>query len=170
MHFRPICQALKAKVVQPTEPGANKVNTIIWKKDDAVCMRILKRKHIRGGSGIRTSVCCCKEAGGASDLCAVHTLWPWLEKLDKGAEPWGHIDEERACGTLQEALRIQGVADADRYQLQDLRRGTAEVRTNRSQIRPVTAVCRPPFCRKCARKGSSGQTFSGQANGNLRRG
>ena len=119
------CQALPAKIMAPSEPGADREQTIIWREDDAVCIRIRRRKNRPKGSGVLRRTCTCS---GGPRTCPVHALWDgFLGRLPPGTSPWASVSESSANSRLRRVLAALGIADAHMYRTQDLRRGHAEV-------------------------------------------
>jgi hypothetical protein len=128
------CQALPAKIMAPSEPGADLKQTIIWREDDAVCIRIRRRKNRPQGSGVLKRICTCR---GGPRTCAVHCLWDeFLGRLPPGTSPWASVSESSANRRLRMVLGALGVTDAQKYRTQDLRRGHAEV-----CVRMASASC-----------------------------
>ena len=105
-----------------------------------MCMRILKRKNRRRGSGTLKRICCCKVTTGVSNLCLVHTLWPFLQRFAACAKPWGHLDGGKANKHLQVALGHLRVVDAHLYHTHDLRRGHAEASTASPRVDPESSA------------------------------
>ena len=119
-------QALPTCRGSSTETAPAEKQTVIWREDDEVCIRIRRRKNRPGGSGVLRRRCCCQ---GTVELCPVHTLWDrFFKHLPCGAEPWRHISANAAIEKLRAVLRRLGIPDAGLYGTHDFRRGHAEVR------------------------------------------
>jgi hypothetical protein len=115
----PICKA------HPSHPGAGREQSIIWFEDDAVCLRMLRRKNKPKGSGVIKRICSCR---GGETTCAVHTLWnKFFATLPDGARPWTHVSADKARQRSRQVLQNLRVPNADGYGTHDLRRGHAEV-------------------------------------------
>jgi hypothetical protein len=120
------CQALMACKGSPDDPALAKMQTLVWKEGNEVCIRILRRKNKPQGSGVIRRECTCK---GCVDTCAVHTLWTrFFEKLATGHQPWALISPNEARARLRAVLDRLGVPDVNLYGTHDFRRGHAEVR------------------------------------------
>ena len=119
-------QALPACKGSPDTPGLAEKQTLIWKDEQGVCIRILRRKNRPQGSGVLRRVCSC---AGGQKTCVVHKLWEtFLEPLPVGAEPWKSLQPGHVRSRLRRLLNILGVPDAAKYATQDFRRGHAEAR------------------------------------------
>lgn len=134
-----LAQALPICKAHPDSPGASEEQTIIWLQDDAVCLRIRRRKNRQGGSGTLKRICSCK--GGVS-TCAVHTLWhKFFAELPEGAHPWSQISADKARQRLRQVLGRLGIHEPGRFGTHDFRRGHAEV--------SLCSVCWTPLCPIC---------------------
>ena len=113
--------------MRPDEAGADRMQTIVWREGDEICLRMRRRKNKPNGSGTLRRKCTC--AGNAA-TCAVHTLWDrYFESLENGAMPWAGITPGGARTHLRQTLRQLGVPDAGSYGTHDFRRGHADVRS-----------------------------------------
>lgn len=112
------------KKCAPSSALAQGAQSIIWREDDEICVRLLRRKNRPRGSGTMRRRCSC--AGGVS-TCAVHTLWErFFALLPDGTRPWAGVNPCQARARLRRLLQVLGVADANAYGTHDFRRGHAE--------------------------------------------
>ena len=97
----------------PNDTRASGAQTVIWRSDDTVCIRILRRKNRPSGSGTIMRKCTCK---GGLHTCAVHFLWDkFFDDLPIGAAPWADIPAGLARERLRRVLRRLGVPNAEEY-------------------------------------------------------
>ena len=119
-----MCQALPCCKAAPDVAEYSEQQTLIWKEQDAVCVRIKRRKNRAQGSGILRRVCACR---GSKHLCAVHMLWDgFLAHLPEGCCPWRGVSAAYARERLRAALQSLGIPQANAYGTHDFRRGHAE--------------------------------------------
>ena len=110
---------------QPDSEIAQTSQSIIWRDQDEVCIRLLRRKNRQHGSGVMRRKCTCT---GSLDTCVVHTLWDrFFEHLPDGAVPWVNVSANNARCRLRRLLESLGVPDAAAYGTHDFRRGHAQV-------------------------------------------
>ena len=115
----PMCKA------GPDSAIAAQEQTIIWKENGEVCIRIARRKNRPKGSGVIKRRCSCS---GGKTTCAIHTLWDgYFAALPDGAKPWARITAHKALDRLRQVLRKLNIPDAEKYGTHDFRRGHAEV-------------------------------------------
>ena len=118
-----------ACTMSPDDERAAGLQTIIWKTDEHLCIRMKRRKNMPKGSGTLRRRCCCRPGSEVVHvLCPVHTLWPYLATLEEGQCPWSGLDDRAANAMLRAKLAEIDIADAGAYNTHDIRRGHAEVR------------------------------------------
>lgn len=117
-------EALPACKGLPNDPAFAHKQTLIWREDGDICLRLLRRKNRAHGSGVLRRSCTCK---GSTSMCAVHGLWDkfWANKPD-GEQPWAFLGATAARRRLRELLQRLNVPNAQKYGTQDFRRGHAE--------------------------------------------
>ena len=119
MQALPTCKA---------EPGSHQFATeqsCIWLESGEVCFKMLRRENRAKGSGVLRRRCSCE--GGATSMCAAHTLWEqFFAQLPAGAKPWARITANHARDRLRTLLRKLCVPDAESYGTHDFGRGHAE--------------------------------------------
>ena len=117
-------QALPICVASPALSAAASKQTLIWREEDEICLRVLRRKNRPNGSGTLRRKCTCQ---GCIHTCVVHVLWDrFLNQLPEGAEPWLGITANEARSRLRRVLQRLLVTDAASFRTHDLRRGHAE--------------------------------------------
>ena len=92
----PICKA------SPSQAAFQGKQTLIWRDNDTICLRIRRRKNRQGGSGTLMRVCSC---AGSRNTCAVHMLREqFFAHLPEGAEPWADLSADYARQRLRRLL------------------------------------------------------------------
>ena len=122
-------EALPACKGEPTNESLLQQQTLIWREGDCVCLRLLRRKNMRQGSGILKRKCSCKDAATDfnRDTCVVHSLWDrFFDKMPEGSQPWRKVTANKARARLREVLTNLDVPEPDTYATHDFRRGHAE--------------------------------------------
>ena len=119
-------EALPMRKGTPVGQRAHQCQSLIWREDDCVCMRLLRRKNRPHGSGVMRRKCSCP---GASRFCLVHYVWDgYVANLEEGEQLFEGISDGFARTRLHALLRQLAVPDAELYRLHDFRRGHAEAR------------------------------------------
>ena len=140
-------QALPTCKAHPDSPGAAKEQTLIWREEEFLCFRLLRRKNRQKGSGVLMRKCSCK--GGVS-MCPIHTLWDqYFALLPDGARPWENISAGKARDRLRWILSKMQVPSWAEYGTHDFRRGHAEVSSIACLVR--ARLCTRLFDRTCAK-------------------
>ena len=123
-------EALQACKAEQDDVRYQSMQTLVWKDERGVCIRIKSRKNMPRGSGViyRTCTCMTAKTDFSNATCPVHMLWDkFLVKLAPGSQPWKRVTPQMARDRLRRSLSILGIPEAENYGTHDLRRGHAEV-------------------------------------------
>ena len=131
-------EALPMRKMRPTDEGATEQQSIIWRENDDICLRLKTRKNRRSGSGVMRRTCSCL---GGKSTCLVHTLWEsWLDFWPEGEAPWADLSPQHVIRRLRADLAAMTfpVSDPEKYGTHDFRRGHAE--DMRASGRPLADI------------------------------
>ena len=119
-----VVQALPMCKCQPSSELAASKQTIIWRQQDEVCIRIRRRKNRPQGSGVIKRIC---TRAGSKRTCPVHALWDgFFQHLPDGTAPWELLSASYVRLRLKRILEQLGIPGAAKFGTHDFRRGHAE--------------------------------------------
>jgi hypothetical protein len=128
----PIVSGAVGNADSPLLPGTHSCWSMVGK---SLVLKLRRRKNKPHGSVLRRP-CSCKFVLACN--CPVHGIGPWLKTLEPGSTPFAHISGAYALAELRRRLTLLGIPDAEKYVLQDFRKGHADdIRARGGTLREI---------------------------------
>ena len=94
--------------------------SIVFMDSEHLCLRLRRRRNKPDGNLLKRAWWCCQ------CQIAVHSLWPYFEKLKVGDMAFPGIYAGKALHQLRTMLEVLGIENAPTFRCHDLRRGHAK--------------------------------------------